>query len=65
MGNFINLHFISVYLIIGAVIALITDIAIYNTKSSEQLTFSDITACILVWPFAILSAFRNIFDNKK
>jgi hypothetical protein len=60
MGNFI-----SCYLIIGAVIAFITDITIHNTKSSEQLTFSEIAACILVWPFVILRATRNLFDNEN
>jgi hypothetical protein len=65
MENFINLHFISVYLVIGAVIALITDLTIYNTKSSEQLTFSEIAACILVWPFVLLRALRKLFNNEN
>ena len=65
MGNFINLHFISGYLAIGAIVALITDITIHRTKSSEQLNFSEIWACILVWPFVILRALRNLFDNEN
>ena len=65
MENFINLHFISGYLGIGVVVAFITDLAIHRAKSSEQLTFSEIWACILVWPFVLLRAFRNLFDNKN
>jgi hypothetical protein len=65
MENFINLHSISCYFIIGAVIALITDITINNTKSSEQLTFSEIAACILVWPIVIIRALRNLFNNEN
>lgn len=63
MENFINLQFITGYLIIGAVIGLITDITIYKTKSSEQLTFSEIWAMILVWPFVILRVLRDLFNN--
>jgi len=65
MENFINLHFISGYLVIGAIVAFITDITIHSTKSSEQLTFSEIWACILVWPFVILRAIRNLFNNEN
>jgi hypothetical protein len=65
MENFINLHFVSYYLVIGAVIALITDIIIYNTKSSEQFTFSEVAACILVWPFILLRVLRQFFNNEN
>ena len=63
MENFINLQFISVYFVIGAVVALITDLTIHSTKSSEQLTFSEIWACILVWPFVIIRAIRKFINN--
>lgn len=65
MENFINLHALSIYFLIGIVVALITDITIYNTKSSDRFTFSEIWACILVWPFVVLRALRKLFDNEK
>lgn len=63
MENLITLHSLVVYLGIGVVIALITDLTIYNTKSSEQFTFSEIWACIVVWPFVVLRVLRNLFNN--
>ena len=65
METFINLHSLVVYLGIGVLVALITDLTIYNTKSSEQFTFSELSACILVWPFVVLRALRNLFDNQN
>jgi hypothetical protein len=63
MENFINLQFITGYLVIGAIVALIIDISIHMTKSSEPFTFSEIWAMILVWPFVILRVLRDLFNS--
>jgi len=60
----IFLHYIYTYFIIGIVIALISDICIYYTKSSEQYTFLEILGYILLWPIIILIVLVSLINKN-
>ena len=50
-----------IYFGIGLAIAIGLDWFIYETKSSERLTFSEILGCVMFWPLVILGALIKTF----
>ena len=53
------------YLLIGFAIAIVLELLIITTKSSERLTFNEIWACVLFWPMIIMLTLIQLFNNKE
>ena len=51
-----NMIFSIPYLSFGVLVAVLLDVSIFYTKSSERLTFLEIWGCVMFWPF-IVTAF--------
>lgn len=57
-------NYLIAYLVIGTIIAIIADVFIATTKSSERFTFKEIWICVLLWPFVVLKAAQQFFNNQ-
>ena len=51
------------YLGIGLVMAIILDVMIIQTQSSERLTLSEILACLIFWPLVVALVLLGILDE--
>lgn len=52
------------YIGIGIIIAIISDICIRQTKSSEPFTFLEMVTCIIIWPYIVFQTIKGFFNGQ-
>jgi hypothetical protein len=58
------IHYLCSYLVIGVSFALVSDLAIYYAKSSEQYTFLEIVFYTVFWPIVLLILLFSFFNKN-
>ena len=61
----LNTIFSVEYLVIGVLVAVLLDISIHYTKSSNRLTFIEIWGCIMCWPIVLLIFVITLINGQK
>ena len=51
------------YFIIGVLVAIILDMGIRITKTSEPFTFIEIFVCIIGWPIMLFGMIKGLFED--
>lgn len=57
------LDYAILYLIIGVLVAIILDMGIRITKTSESFTFIEIFVCIIGWPIMLFGMIKGLFED--
>ena len=53
------------YLTIGLLVAILIDVAIRVNKTSDPFTFTEIWACIFLWPVVLYHFLKGFFGNQN
>jgi len=56
-------HYIFPYIAIGVLVAIVIDLSIHYTKSSNRFTFAEIWGAILFWPIVLYVFIRGFFNQ--